>query len=129
VQVEAFITLAVVAGVSAAVVWRTMNPPRERRRHRPRRRRKQTRPNNPHPAPVTPAAAPPPVESSSLEPRADAFALLPSDPAEPANDPPRAVSLVMLALTIAFFAVLAVGILAAVGYLVKTQLDQYFTGL
>jgi nitrate reductase NapE component len=129
VQVEAFITLAVVAGVSAAVVWRTMNPPRERRRHRPRRRRTRTRPNNPHPAPVTPAAATPPVESSIPEPRADAFALLPSDPAEPANDPPRAVSLVMLALTIAFFAVLAVGILAAVGYLVKTQLDQYFTGL
>lgn len=125
---EAFITLAVVAGVSAAVVWRTMNPPRERRRHRPRRRRTRTRPNNPHPAPVTPAATPP-VESSIPEPRADAFALLPSDPAEPANDPPRAVSLVMLALTIAFFAVLAVGILAAVGYLVKTQLDQYFTGL
>lgn len=100
---EAFVILAVAAGLSAVVVWWATNPPGARRR---------------------------PKAEVDDEPGPGRFVLVPSDSIEPPDDrPPPAVSLVRLAVTITFFAALGVGVLAVLGLLVKTQLDHYFTGL
>jgi hypothetical protein len=113
--VEAFLILALAAGLSAVVVWWATNLPGRR-----------PRPKRPRSAPAPPSPEAPPAE----QPESERFVLLPTDAGEPADDrPPPALSLVRLALIIAFFAALGVGILVGLGYLVKTQLDQYFTGL
>jgi hypothetical protein len=116
--VEAFVILAVAAGLSAVVVWWATNLPG------PRPRPKESRTPSADTRPLQPEAE---VDD---EPPPDRFVLLPSDSIEPPDDrPPPAVSLVRLAVTITFFAALGVGILAVLGLLVKSQLDQYFTGL
>jgi hypothetical protein len=116
-KVEAFFILAVAAGLSAVVVWWATNQPGGR-----------PRPKKPRTTSVGPV--PPPVSSLTEELGTDRFVLLPTEPDGPPDDRPSpAVSLVRLAVTITFVAALGVGVLAVLGYLVKTQLDQYFTGL
>jgi hypothetical protein len=121
--VEAFLILAVAAGLSAVVVWWATNLPG---RSRPKAPRTASR------SPPRATAALPEASATEPAPASDGgrFVLLPTDSDEPVDDRPRPVwSLLRLALTIAFFAALGVGVLAVLGYLVKTQLDQYFTGL
>lgn len=115
---EAFVILAVAAGLSAVVVWWATNPPGAR----PGPRGSRT--------PSAQARSPQPEAEVDDEPGPGRFVLVPSDSIEPPDDrPPPAVSLVRLAVTITFFAALGVGVLAVLGLLVKTQLDHYFTGL
>jgi hypothetical protein len=112
--VEAFLILALAAGLSAVVVWWATNLPGRR----PRLKK-----------PRSPSARPGPTAAAE-QPESERFVLLPTDPVETVDDrPPPALSLFRLALIIAFFAALGVGVLVGLGYLVKTQLDQYFTGL
>lgn len=113
---EPFVILALAAALSAIVVWWATIPPEER-----------TRAAKPGKVSTAPRPTPPPPEE---EPVTDSFVLAPGDsPLPPDERPPRVLSLLRLALTITFFAAVGVGILAVLGYLVKTQLDQYFTGL
>lgn len=115
------IILAVATGLSAWVVWWALQPP-GRTREKPARPRKVT----PAPAsrPIFQTTGPEPVSSGG-----DGFGVLPSGAPTSIDDrPPRSLSLVRLALAIAFVAVLVVAALAVIGLLVKTQLDQYFTG-
>jgi hypothetical protein len=116
--VEPFVILGVAAGLSAVVVWWATNQPGGR-----------PRPKRPRTVSVR-APAPEPAAPPGEEPGFDRFVLLPTDSDEPPDERPSpAVSLVRLAVIITFFAALGVGVLAILGYLVKTQLDQYFTGL
>jgi hypothetical protein len=116
--VDAFVILVVAAGLSALVVWWATNSPGAR----PRSKESRT--------PSADARSSQPEEEIEQEPAPDRFVLLPSDSIDPPDDrPPPAVSLVRLAVTITFIAALGVGVLAVLGLLVKTQLDQYFTGL
>jgi hypothetical protein len=111
--VEAFLILALAAGLSAVVVWWATNLPGRR----PRLKEPRSR------------SAPAPQQAKEQK-ESERFVLLPTDPVETVDDrPPPALSLVRLALIITFFAALGVGILVGLGFLVKTQLDQYFTGL
>jgi hypothetical protein len=128
--VEVAIILAVATGLSAWVVWWAMQPPG-------RTREKPARPRKPvvrRPRTTTTAAAPRPIfQTTGPEPvseRAggDGFGVLPSGTPIVDDRPPRSLSLMRLALAIAFVAVLVVAALAVIGFLVKTQLDQYFTG-
>jgi hypothetical protein len=116
--VEAFLILAVAAGLSAIVVWWSTNQPGGR-----------PRPKGPRTSSVR-APVPEPLSSLAEELGPDRFVLLPTEADDPPDDrPPPAVSLMRLAVIITFFAALGVGVLAVLGYLVKSQLDQYFTGL
>ena len=107
---ESFIILAFAAGVSAVVVWWAMGQPGGR-----------TKPVKTGPLPrVLPEQEQP----------AERFVLLPTETPLPADDrPSSALSVVRLAVTIAVFAVLAVGVLTALGFVIKSQLDRYFSGL
>ena len=115
---EAFIILAVVAGLSAVVVWWAMGQPGGRPKpQEPRRVSRESRR-------VERKAA---TEEDVNDER---FVLLPSETPLPADDrPPSALSVARLALTIAVFAVLGVGVLTVLGILVKDQLDRFFGGL
>ena len=107
---ESFIILAVLAGLSAVVVWWAMGQP-------------VGRPKPKEPRRVKTKAAEEFVTNEE-------FVLLPSERPVPADDrPPSALSVARLALTIAVFAALGVGVLTVLGFLVKSQLDQYFSGL
>jgi hypothetical protein len=114
--VESFIILAVVAGLSAVVVWWAIGQPGGRPKPRePRRTQKSKEPRR--------------VQTKAAE-EAEGFVLLPSETPVPADDrPPSALSVARLVLTIAVFAVLGVGVLTVLGFLVKSQLDRYFSGL
>jgi hypothetical protein len=117
--VESFIILAVVAGLSAVVVWWTLGQPGGRPKPKEPRRVQKSR------------------ESRRVQRKAaeedvndEEFVLLPSESPVPADDrPPSALSVARLALTIAVFAVLGVGVLTVLGILVKNQLDRFFSGL
>jgi hypothetical protein len=117
--VESFIILAVVAGLSAVVVWRAMGQPGGR-----------PKPKDPHR--VKKSKEPRWVERKAREEdgKPEGFVLLPSETPLPADDrPPSALSVARLALTIAVVAALGVGVLTVLGFLVKSQLDRYFSGL
>jgi hypothetical protein len=117
--VESFIILAVVAGLSAVVVWWAIGQPGGR-----------PKPKEPHR--VQKAKEPHRVEGKGAEEdvNTEGFELLPSESPVPADDrPPSALSVARLALTIAVFAALGVGVLTVLGFLVKSQLDRYFSGL
>jgi hypothetical protein len=117
--VESFIILAVVAGLSAVVVWWAIGQPGGRPKPKePRRAQKSKEPRR--------------VQTKAAEEgvKTEGFVLLPSETPLPADDrPPSALSVARLVLTIAVFAVLGVGVLTVLGFLVKSQLDQYFGGL
>jgi hypothetical protein len=116
--VEAFVILVVAAGLSAVVVRWAMKSPTGR-----------PRPKEPRTISIE-APIPQPVASLEEELNADGFVLTPREESEPDDErPSRALSLVRLALIITFFAALGVGVLAVLGFVLKAQLDQYFTGL
>jgi hypothetical protein len=111
---ESLVILVIAAGLSAAVVWWAMAPPEGSSGVR---------------AP-TKASVPEPSTPLADEPRPDGFVLMPTDePVVPDDRPPPALSLLRLALTITFVAALGVAALTILGWLVKIQLDQYFSRL
>jgi hypothetical protein len=132
---EVVIILAVATGLSAWVVWWALQPP-GRTREKPAHPRKHLRfPWPARPRKETPAPAPRPMfQTTGPDPVSDraggdGFGVLPPGaPAAVDDRPSRSLSLVRLALAITFVAVLVVAALAVIGFLVKTQLDQYFTG-
>ncbi len=110
---ETIIILVVAAALSAAVVWWASAPPR------PPRRRKPT------PRPVTlresfQPTAPQPVAEVAPE---ESFIMLPQ--AAPDDRPPPLLSVVRIALAIAFVALLAVGAITFLGFLLKVQIERY----
>jgi hypothetical protein len=117
--VESFIILAVAAGLSAVVVWWALGQPVGRPKPKePRRVRKPKEPRR--------------VKTKDAEEdvNTEEFVLLPSERPVSADDrPPSALSVARLALTIAVFAVLGVGVLTILGILLKNQLDRFFGGL
>jgi hypothetical protein len=131
--VESFLILAVAAALSAVVVWWAVDQPRtpSTGREKPPKA-KSARPrkaSRSQPNPVT-APIPQQVDSPSDELASDGFVLLPNEGASvPDNRPSPALSIVRLALTITFFAALVVAVLTVIGIVIKTQLEQYFTGL
>lgn len=130
---ESFIILAVAAALSALVVWGAVHQPQtgSKAPKKPRRARipRSRKERNPQPTAVT-APIPQQVASPSDELASDGFVLLPTEGASvPEDRPSRALSIVRLALTITFFAALVVAVLTVIGIVVKTQLEQYFTGL
>lgn len=115
---ESFIILAVAAALSAAVVWWGMSQPGGR-----------PKPKEPRNLPV-PTPAPHPAAALGDERTGDDFVVHPTAPTDPPLDrPPPALSIVRLALTITFFAALAVGVLTVLGILVSNQIAEFFTGL
>jgi hypothetical protein len=117
--VESFIILAVAAGLSAAVVWWGLSQPGGRPKTKvPRKLR-------------VPAPAPQPAAALGDERTGDDFVVHPTAPTDPPLEdrPPPALSIVRLALTITFFAALAVGVLTVLGILVSNQIAEFFTGL
>lgn len=111
---ESLVILVVAAGLSAAVVWRAMTPSERRGGQKSPRK----------------VSVPEPSWVLSEEPRNDAFVMLPSSEPVRADDRPSpAWSLFRLILTIAFVAGVAVAVLSVLGWLIKTQLDEYFTRL
>jgi hypothetical protein len=121
---EVVIILALATGLSAWVVWWALQPPTGTREKKPRRKASPAPPSTPRP--IFQTTGPEPVSDG---PGGDGLGMLPGGaPAAIDERPPRSISLVRLALTIAFVAVLVVATLAIIGLLVKAQLDQYFTG-
>ena len=116
---ESFIILAVAAGLSAVVVWWALGQPVGRPKPKePRRVRKLKEPRRV------------PRKAAEEDVKNEGFVLLSSGRSVPADDrPPSALSVARLALTIAVFAVLGVGVLTVLGILVKNQLDRFFSGL
>jgi hypothetical protein len=116
--VESFIILVVAAGLSAAVVWWGISQPGDRsKRKRPRK------------LPV-PGPAPQPAAALGDERAGESFVVHPAAADPPLEDRPSpALSIVRLALTITFFAALAVGVLTVLGILVSSQIAEFFTGL
>jgi hypothetical protein len=116
--VESFIILAVAAGLSAAVVWWGLSQPGGRPKTKvPRKLR-------------VPAPAPQPAAALGDEPTPEDFVIHPTPAEPPLEDrPPPALSILRLALTITFFAALAVGVLTVLGILVSNQIAEFFTGL
>ena len=116
---ESFIILAVAAGLSAVVVWWALGQPGGR--PKPREPRRVRRPKEPRRVKT---------KDAKEDVGNEEFVLLPSERPVPADDrPPSALSVARLALTIAVFAVLGVGVLTVLGILVKNQLDRFFSGL
>jgi hypothetical protein len=107
--VEAVVILLLAAGVSAAVVWWAMASPEAPDRA----------PSvGPRVKEVAPAADAAPV---------DGFISMPTDGPLIADDrPPAAISLIRLAITIAFVAAVWVLVITLLGWLVKVQFDDYF---
>lgn len=116
---ESFIILAVAAGLSAVVVWWALGEPGGRPKPKePRRVQKAKEPRRGQ------------TKAAEEDVNHEEFVLLPSESPVPADDrPPSALSVARLALTIAVFAVLGVGVLTVLGILVKNQLDRFFSGL
>jgi hypothetical protein len=111
---ESLVILVIAAGLSAAVVWRALAPGGGRPR--------------PKASPPVTVLDPPPDLPAELEP--DHFVLLPTEGGAWSDDRPApALSLIRLVLTIAFVAALGVVVLALLGWLVKIQLDHYFSRL
>lgn len=117
---ESLVILVMAAGSSAAVVWWALGQPGGR--PKPKEPRKLS----------VPARLGRIDEDSSPE----GFVLLPADGPAPIDGsasiderPPPALSIIRLALTIAVVATLAVAVLAVLGVVLKSQLDQFFTGL
>lgn len=114
---ETILILVVAAGLSAGVVWWAMAPPEGRPRGKESGRlsfRETFQTTGPDPL--------------GEEPGPDGFVLLPADGAAVPDDRPSPTrSLLRIALAITFVAAVAVAVLALLGFLVKTQLDQYFT--
>jgi hypothetical protein len=66
--------------------------------------------------------------SAAVESEGDLFVLSPSDAAPTRSDrPPRSISLVRLALVIAVSTLVLVALASAIAFLLKVQLDRYFT--
>ncbi len=112
---ETIIILVLAAALSAAVVWWASSPPQPARARKPTSRpitlRESFQATAPQPAtPVVPE---------------DSFMLLPAT--APDDRPPRVLSLVRLVLAITFVALLAVGTITFLGFLLKVQLDRYLT--
>lgn len=116
---ESFIILAVAAGLSAVVVWWALGEPGGRPKPKePRRVQKAKEPRRGQ------------TKAAEEDVNHEEFVLLPSESPVPADDrPPSALSVARLALTIAVFAVLGVGVLTVLGILVRNQLDRFFSGL
>jgi hypothetical protein len=111
---ESLVILVVAAGLSAAVVWWAMAPTERRGGEKAPRK----------------VSVPEPSWVLSEEPRHDTFVMLPSSEPVPADDRPSpALSLIRLILTIAFVAGALVVVLTILGWLVKIQLDHYFSRL
>jgi hypothetical protein len=131
--VESFIILTVAAALSAVVVWWAVDQPRTPSTGREKRSKARSaslrKASKSQPIPGT-APIPQQVDSASDEPASDGFVLLPNEGASVPDDRPSpALSIVRLALTITFFAALVVAVLTVIGIVIKTQLEQYFTGL
>jgi hypothetical protein len=103
------VSLVVVAGLSAAGVWWWMSRSR---------------------APVEGSSGfGPSAGTFEAEDRGDFFVLPPSgEPPVRFDRPPRAISLARLALTVGATTVLLVALAYLIGFVVKVQLDRYFTG-
>lgn len=112
---ETIIILVVAAALSAAVVWWASSPPQPSRGRKPTARPISLRESFQATAPQ-PASPPVPEES---------FILLPQP--VPDDRPPRVLSLIRLVLAITFVAVLAVGTITFLGFLLKLQIDRYLT--
>lgn len=111
---ESLVILVVAASLSAAVVWWAMASSETRT---------QPKPPGKVSVPDTPTVA-------EDEARPEGFVLMPTDgPVSVDDRPPPALSLIRLVLTIAFVAAIGVVILAVLGWLVKLQLDRYFSQL
>ena len=118
---EALVILVVAASLSAGVVWWGMSPPGGRASAKVKRPRRRGPPR-----PTFQTTGPDPVE----EPPGDGFVLLPGGSAVVHDDrPPATLSLVRLLLTITIVAAIAVATLALLGFVLKLQLDRYFTGV
>jgi hypothetical protein len=129
--VESFIILTVAAALSAVVVWWAVDQPRTPGREK-RSKARSAGPRKASKAQPIPGTAPIPqqVDSPSDELASDGFVMLPAEGASVPDDRPSpALSIVRLALTITFFAALVVAVLTVIGIVIKTQLEQYFTGL
>jgi hypothetical protein len=111
---ETLVILVIAAGLSAGVVWWALNPTGSSA--------------GPKTAPRVTVLDRPPDLPAELEP--DHFVLLPSDVTAPPDDRPApARSLIRLVFTIAFVAALGVVVLTLLGWLLKIQLDHYFSRL
>jgi len=111
---ESLVILVVAAGLSAAVVWWAMAPADGR---------------TPEKAPRK-VSVPEPSWVLLDAPRSDSFVMLPSGAPVVSDDrPPPALSLIRLVLAIAFVAAIGVVVLTVLGWLVKVQLDRYFSQL
>ena len=117
------VIVVIAAGLSAAVVWWASTPPGTpvfRRRDSARKAaraalsfRETFQPTGPEPATVRAV----PEEG-----------FLGAAGSVPDERPPRVLSLLRIALTIALVAVLGVGVLGFLSYLVKLQLDKFLGG-
>jgi hypothetical protein len=108
--VEAVVILILAAGVSAAVVWWAMASP-------------ETPAGSPSDAATTTESASP----GNTDGPPEGFVLMPTDgPVLTDDRPPAAVSLIRLAITIAFVAAAWVLVVTLLGWLVKLQFDDYF---
>ena len=111
---ESLVILVVAAGLSAAVVWWAMAPADGRRQEKAPRK----------------ISVPEPSWVLLDAPRSDSFVMLPSGgPVVPDDRPPPALSVIRLVLAIAFVAAIGVAVLTVLGWLVKIQLDRYFSQL
>jgi hypothetical protein len=111
---ESLVILVVAAGLSAAVVWWAMTPSERRGGQKAPRK----------------VSVPEPSWVLSEEPKHDAFVMLPSsEPVPPDDRPSPALSLLRLILTISLVAGFAVAVLTVLGWLIKVQLDEYFSRL
>ncbi|MGH2675971.1 MAG: hypothetical protein ACRDH1_11245 [Actinomycetota bacterium] len=111
---ESLVILVVAAGLSAAVVWWAMAPSDRRAREKPPRK----------------VSVPEPSWVLTEEPRHDTFVMLPSSgPVATDDRPSPALSLIRLVLAIAFVAGIGVVVVTVLGWLVKIQLDHYFSRL
>jgi hypothetical protein len=111
---ETVIILLVAAALSAAVVWWASTPPVARRPARPAKPRPPTLRES-----FQPTGPERPVEAAAEE----GFIL--HQQAVPDERPPRLVSVLRIVVTITFVALLGVGAMAALGLLVKLQIDKY----
>lgn len=112
---ETIVILVVAAALSAAVVWWASSPPHPSGTRKPTAR------------PITlresfQVTAPQPVAPASGE---ESFILLPQT--GPDDRPPRVLSVIRLVLALTFMALLAVGTITFLGFLLKVQIDRYLT--
>lgn len=111
---ETMIILLIAASLSAAVVWWASTPPAARR---------PARPAKPRPLTLRESFQPTGPERPLQPAPEEAFILTPL--ATPDERPPRLLSILRIVVTITFVALLGVGAMAALGLLIKLQIDKY----